>query len=332
MTRMQRMGPAEWASLSILSILWGGSFFVFKLLVDADLPPFTIVLGRVGMAAIALLAFVYLSGRRMPTSPTIWLAFLVMGLLNNAIPFSLIVFGETQIASGLASIFNAMTPICTVLLAHFLTDERLTPGKATGVFLGIVGVAVLIGPSAVASFNLTNTAQLACLGAAFIYGCAGIYGRRFRQMGVDPIVTATGQVCGSTIVLLPLAAAVDHPWALAPITVSTVVAWVALAVLSTALAYVIYFRILALAGATNLLLVTFLIPVSALLLGRFVLGEHLVRSSFVGMAFIFAGLVAIDGRPTGVLKKWLTKDPMEGVPSGKETAAYLAAGEGPRRQ
>ena len=326
------MGPSEWALLMVLSILWGGSFFFFKILVDAHLPPFTIVLGRVGMAAIALLAFVYLSGRRMPTSPRVWLAFLLMGLLNNVVPFTLIVFGETQITSGLASIFNAITPLFTVLLAHFLTDERLTRGKAAGILIGIVGVAVLIGPDAVQGFSLTNVAQLACLGAAFVYGCAGIYGRRFHQIGVDPIVTATGQVCGSTIILVPLAAFADRPWALGLPGAGTLGAWIALAVLSTAVAYIIYFRILASAGATNLLLVTFLIPVSALLLGTFVLGEHLAWTSFVGMALIFVGLGAIDGRLIAALTRASTRDPMAGVLSGKETAAYLAGGEGPIRR
>jgi drug/metabolite transporter (DMT)-like permease len=194
------MSAMDWSLLIVLSVLWGGSFFFFKVLVDAHLPPFTIVFGRVGLAAIALLSFIYLSGRGMPTSPTIWIAFLVMGLLNNVIPFTLIVYGETRIASGLASIFNATTPLFTVLLAHFLTDDGLTRGKACGILLGLVGVSTLIGPSAMQGLSLTNVAQLACLGAAFVYGCAGMYGRRFRKLGVDPIVTAAGQVCGSTVV------------------------------------------------------------------------------------------------------------------------------------
>ncbi|MGZ3503599.1 MAG: DMT family transporter [Vulcanimicrobiaceae bacterium] len=253
----KRLGATEWLLLAILSVLWGGSFFFFKVLVNAHLPPFTIVLGRVAIAALALLAFVHFTGRRMPRSPSVWLAFLVMGALNNAIPFSLIVFGETRLDSGLAAIFNATTPMFTILLAHaFTSDERLTPNKVLGIALGLLGVIVLTGPQAVHGVNLASIAQVACLGAAFAYGCAGIYGRRFRAMGVDPIVAATGQLCGSTLLVTPLAVLVDRPWALAYSTAGALLAWLGLAVLSTAVAYVIYFRILATAGATNLLLVT----------------------------------------------------------------------------
>ncbi len=221
-----------------------------------------------------------------------------MGALNNVVPFSLIVFGETQISSGLASIFNATTPIFTVLLAQVLTsDERLTPGKIVGIVLGLIGVIVLIGPAAVHGLRLASIAQLACLGAAFVYGCAGIYGRRFRTMGVAPIVTAAGQVCGSTIIMIPLAAFVDRPWSLSHAPTATAWwAWIGLALLSTAVAYILYFRILAVAGATNLSLVTFLVPVSALLLGTLVLGERLGWPTFTGMSLIFFGLAAIDGR------------------------------------
>ncbi len=331
MKTTQKMGATEWLLLLLLSVLWGGSFFFFKVLVDAQLPPFTIVLGRVGIAAIALLSIVYSSGRRMPKSPAVWGAFLVMGALNNVLPFSLIVFGETQISSGLASIFNATTPIFTVLLAQVLTsDERLTSGKIAGIVLGLLGVVVLIGPAAVHGLNVASIAQLACLGAAFIYGCAGIYGRRFKAMGVAPIVTAAGQVCGSTIIMIPLAAIVDRPWSLAHAPSST--AWwamIALALLSTAVAYIIYFRILSVAGATNLLLVTFLIPVSALVLGTFVLGERLGVTAFAGMAIIFLGLAAIDGRLIRVLLKPPGRDPMIGVHSGSETVeAMLRIKEG----
>ncbi|MGZ3507821.1 MAG: DMT family transporter [Vulcanimicrobiaceae bacterium] len=198
----KRLGATEWLLLAILSVLWGGSFFFFKVLVNAHLPPFTIVLGRVAIAALALLAFVHFTGRRMPRSPSVWLAFLVMGALNNAIPFSLIVFGETRLDSGLAAIFNATTPMFTILLAHaFTSDERLTPNKVLGIALGLLGVIVLTGLQAVHGVNLASIAQVAYLGAAFAYGCAGIYGRRFRAMGVDPIIAATGQLCGSTLLV-----------------------------------------------------------------------------------------------------------------------------------
>ncbi|MGZ3562104.1 MAG: DMT family transporter [Vulcanimicrobiaceae bacterium] len=300
----KRLGATEWLLLAILSVLWGGSFFFFKVLVNAHLPPFTIVLGRVAIAALALLAFVHFTGRRMPRSPSVWLAFLVMGALNNAIPFSLIVFGETRLDSGLAAIFNATTPMFTILLAHaFTSDERLTPNKVLGIALGLLGVIVLTGLQAVHGVNLASIAQVACLGAAFAYGCAGIYGRRFRAMGVDPIIAATGQLCGSTLLVTPLAVLVDRPWALAYSTAGALLAWLGLAVLSTAVAYVIYFRILATAGATNLLLVTLLIPVSASFLGVSMLGERFGAANAAGFALIALGLGAVDGRIVALLRR-----------------------------
>lgn len=303
MPNVRPMGAAEWSALLVLSALWGGSFFLYKVLVGAGLPPLTIVLVRVSIAAVVLLAFVYLSGRRMPGSPRVWRAFLTMGALNNLIPFGLIVFGETALDSGVAAIFNATTPVFGVLLAPlFARDERLGGAKIAGVLLGLAGVAVLIGPAALHGLNLTSAAQLACLGAAFTYACAGIYGRRFAALGVAPIVTAAGQLCGSTILTLPLALLVDRPWLLPPPAPATAWAALGLAVLCTAIAYVLYFRILASAGATNVLLVTFLVPISALLLGSFVLHERLGWSSLAGMALIFAGLAAIDGRVLGAAK------------------------------
>jgi drug/metabolite transporter (DMT)-like permease len=289
------MGGPEWVMLLALAALWGGSFFFFKVLV-ATLPPFTVVLGRVGLAAVILNLWLGLRGDFMPTSPRLWAEFTVMGLLNNVIPFSLIVFGETQISSGLASILNATTPMFTVLVAHMLTtNEKLTRGKLAGVMVGLAGVAVLVGPSALAGVGRENAiGEIACLGAALIYAFAGIYGRRFK--GISPIKVATGQVTGSTLVLMPIVAFVDHPWTLSAPGAATWGALIGIALLSTVLAYILYFRILAVAGATNVLLVTFLAPVSAILLGALVLGEALLVREFAGMALIGLGLAFIDGR------------------------------------
>ena len=290
------MTPLEWGLVVALSVLWGGSFFFVGMAVR-DLPPLTIVVLRVGLAAVALYLVLAILRVRMPTDPRAWLAFLGMGLLNNAIPFGLIVWGQTQIASGLAAILNATTPLFTVIVAHALTaDERMTGGRLAGVVVGFAGVAVMIGPDALAGFGADVAAQLACLAAALSYALAGVYGRRFRRLGIAPLPTAAGQVTASTVLLLPLALAVDRPWMLPAPGWETVAALVGLAVLSTALAYILYFRILATAGATNLLLVTFLIPVSAILLGALVLGERLAPPHFLGMGLIGLGLSAIDGR------------------------------------
>ena len=290
------MGGREWATLLGLAVLWGGSFF-FNAIAVRELPSFTLVWMRVAVASVALLGVLRLLGQRMPTGGRIWAAFFGMGLLNNVVPFALIVWGQHHIASGLASILNATTPLFTVLAAHLLTpDERLTPLKAAGVAVGFAGAVFMVGPDALGGLGTDVIAQLACLTGALSYAFAGIFGRRFQGMGVAPMATAAGQVCASTVLLLPLVLLVDRPWTLAMPHAATWSAVLGVGLLSTALAYVLYFRILAAAGATNLLLVTFLIPVSAILLGALVLGETLLPRHFGGMALIGAGLACIDGR------------------------------------
>ena len=301
----QTMGATEWVLLIILSILWGGSFFFVGVAVKA-LPPFTIVALRVTIAAAVLWLVVPLMGHKMPFTSKAWLAFLGMGLLNNAIPFSLIVWGQTYIASGLASILNATTPFFTVIVAHFfLADERLSGRRLLGVMIGIAGVAIMIGLQALEGLggdNIALLAQLAIVAATLSYAFSGVYGRRFSGMGFAPVVVAAGQLTASAGLLLPVALLVDQPWTLAMPTLNVWGAIIGLAVISTSAAYIIYFRILAVAGATNLLLVTLLIPVSAILLGTTVLGERLEPRHFVGMGLLAIGLIIIDGRLINVFK------------------------------
>ncbi|MCK5622213.1 MAG: DMT family transporter, partial [Alphaproteobacteria bacterium] len=262
---------------------------------------------RVGLAALALHIFLLATGSRMPLDLRLWGAFLVMGFLNNAVPFSLLVWGQTQIASSLASILNAMTPIFTVVVAHFLTsDEKMTGGRLAGVLIGFAGVAVMIGPAALAGLGANLLAQIACLGATLSYAFAGVFGRRFARMGVSPVQTAAGQVTASALILLPLSMMVDRPWTLAMPGMEAMASVVALALLSTAVAYILFFRLLASAGATNIMLVTFLVPVSAILLGVTILGERLEPEHFAGMALIGLGLAAIDGRPARMLARRIT--------------------------
>ena len=287
------MGIKEWSLIVILSVLWGGSFFFVGVAVK-EMPPLTIVLCRVALASIILSTIVYLKGDKMPSSPGLWGAFIIMGALNNLIPFSLIVWGQTHIESGLASILNGTTPIFSVILAHYLTkEERLTKNRISGVVIGWMGVAILIGIESLRGFGVEVIGQIAILGAALSYAFAAIYGRRFK--GISPLIVATGMLCGSTIMMTPLALFVEQPWNLSP-SGTSFMAIFGLAAISTSLAYIIYFRVLATAGATNILLVTFLIPLSAILLGATVLGEQLGWNAFVGMGLIFAGLIAIDGR------------------------------------
>ncbi|MFE1602376.1 DMT family transporter [Methylobacterium sp. ID0610] len=290
------MTGAEWGLLVGLSVLWGGSFFFNRVALQA-LPPLTLVTLRVGLAALLLTLVVRGQGGRLPRDRRIWAAFLGMRLLNNAVPFSLIVWGQTHIASGLAAILNATTPLWTVIVAHGLTtDERMTGRRLAGVLIGLCGVAVMVGPAVLGGLGTDGLAQGAILAAAMSYAVAGVFGRRFARMGVPPLVTAAGQVTASSLLLAPLALALDRPWTLMPPGLPVWGAVLGLAALSTALAYVLFFRLLASAGATNLALVTFLIPVWAIILGALVLGEHLDPRHSAGMGLVAAGLAAIDGR------------------------------------
>ncbi len=295
-SEVNTMSQTEWLLLILLSIVWGGSFFFVGVAVDV-LPPLTIVALRVSLAAVALLAVVYFTGLRMPANPKIWIAFIFMGILNNVIPFSLIVWGQTHIASGLASILNATTPMFTIVAAHFLTkDEKMTKHKIIGVTIGVAGVVIMLGHEALRGLGDSVFAQLAVLGAAISYAFAGIFGRRFAQAGIKPVVTATGQVTASSLLLIPLAVFYDKPFLLPMPGLEIWLAVLGLALISTAFAYILYFRILSTAGATNLLLVTLLIPVSAILLGTAVLGEQLEHKHMLGIGLISIGLLAIDGK------------------------------------
>ena len=303
----QVMGPVEWGLLLVLALLWGGSFFFSKIAVG-ELPPLTVVLCRVTLAALALNAMAVLGGQRMPADRRLWDAFLVMGLLNNVIPFSLIFWGQTQIASGLAAILNATTPLFTVLVAHVATnDEKLSAARLLGVFAGVAGVTVMIGPGAFAGGGGT-LAKIAVLGAALSYAFAAIWGRQFR--GLPPVLTATGQLSVSALVMTPLALLIDRPWSLAFPSPRVVAALVALALVGTAAGYIVYFALLARAGATNVLLVTLLIPPSALLLGARFLAEAVEPRDLAGLAFIAGGLAAIDGRPLVWLRRRLQSQPV----------------------
>ena len=297
------MVAEDWALLLLLSFLWGGSFFLIDVIV-AELPPLTIVTLRVGIAAIVLWTVLLIKGYEVPKSFKLWRAFFMLGLLNNVMPFSLIVWGQNYIGAGLAAIINASTPLFTVLIAGaFLVDEHMTLQKVIGVLLGLFGVGILIGAEAFAEFglnmSLTTLAQLAVVGAAVSYGCASVFGRRFKSLGVSPFSTAVGQVTAATMMLLPISFIVERPDQLANPGLVTWFAIAALGVFCTALGYLLYFRILSSSGATNVVLVTFLVPVTAAFLGWLVLDEQLYGRYFIGMMLIGLGLVAIDGRAWG---------------------------------
>jgi len=296
----QRMSTKDWAMLLLLSFLWGGSFFLIGVVV-AELPPLTIVTLRVGVAAITLWAVLLIGGYEVPKSFKLWRAFFMLGLLNNVIPFALIVWGQNHIGAGLASIINATTPLFTILIAGaFLADEHMSPQKVVGVVIGLFGVAVLIGGESLADIgldmSLQTLAQLAIMGAAISYGCASVFGRRFKALGISPFSTAVGQVTAATIILLPITFMVERPDQLANPSLQAWLSIVCLGVFCTALGYILFFKILSSSGATNVVLVTFLVPITASFLGWLILNEQLRSRYFIGMAFIGLGLAAIDGR------------------------------------
>jgi Predicted permeases len=289
----------EWALFAVLSLFWGASFLFYKLLIT--LGPLTVVLGRMGIAAVAMNLILHARGERLPPWRQ-WGPFFVMAALSNVFPFTMFAFSERHIDAGLAAILNATTPMFTVIVAHFWThSEKLAWNKALGVVCGLAGVAIVMGPSAVAGFgNGSLLGQLACIAASVSYGFGGVYGKRFASMSLMTLVTA--EFTAATLLVAPLALGFEQPWTLAMPDLTVWAALAGIALISTVAAYLIYFHILAKAGATNISLVTLLVPVSALFLGVVFLHEPLRLAAVSGMVVIGLGLAAIDGRPFA----WIT--------------------------
>lgn len=290
------MNRGDWLILLILAVIWGGAFFFIGVIVR-HVPPLTYVWLRVTIAAAGLWGYIWLKGETANLPVNVWGSMLILALLNNTLPFALFGWSQTHISSGLASILNATTPIWGVMVAHFLThDERMSPSRATGVLLGFAGVATMIGPSISSSLGADALPQLACLAAALSYALAAVWARRFRKQGISPLSVTTGQLTAGSLMMLPTALLVDRPWERSLPPVSAVAAVICLALLCTALGYVLYFRLIATSGATNALLVTLLVPPVAILLGGVFLNETLAVEDFLGLGLIALGLAAIDGR------------------------------------
>lgn len=291
-----QMTALEWGLLLLLSVIWGTSFFFIAIAVK-EFPPLTVVALRVGLAALTLWIMLLLTGHPIVRSVAVWRSFLLLGFINNAVPFSLIVWSQTHIASALAAILNATMPLFTVVVTHFLTsDDRMTGGRIIGIVSGLIGVAIFIGPGAMDGIDNTVLGQCAMLGAALCYALGTVYGRRFHKINISPIMTATGQLTAAAILMLPMSLAFELPWQISMPSWESWSAIIGLAVISTALAYRLYFRILSTAGATNISLVTFLVPISATILGVLFLDEHLEPRHFGGMVMIALGLASVDGR------------------------------------
>ncbi|WP_016743781.1 DMT family transporter [Rhizorhabdus wittichii] len=289
------MDGTTWGLLGALSAMWGAAFFFTAIQLEA-LPPFTIVLLRVGLSAGILLGWTAATRIQLPACAA-WPAFFGLALLNNVIPFVLYAFAQQTIPSSLAGVLNATAPLWGVLVAHIFTrDDRATPAKVVGVGLGMAGVIAMAGHDAWLGLGSDLLAQIACLGAALCYALAAVRSRKFIRQSMTPLAVATAQLCAATMIMLPVALWVDRPWML-PFPAPRIWAATSGAVLiSTVLAYVIYFKLIARVGASTALLVTFTVPIVAILLGVAILGEMLLWQHLIGMALIASGLAAMDGR------------------------------------
>ena len=277
-----------------LGLVWGGSFF-FAEIALREVGPLTVTLHRVIWAVPALFLVVLWKGIKIPGSITVWLYYFVMGALNNAIPFSLIFWGQTEIGSGLASILNSTTAFFAVIVAGvMLVDEALTTRKIVGALFGLLGVAVIMGFDALLNFDYRSLAQLAILGAALSYAFAAVWGKRFLS-SYPPTMNAFGMLVASCVLMTPVAILSEG----VPTLTLTTQVWtslIALAILSTALAYLLYFKILARAGSANLMLVTLLVPPVAVGLSFAFLGEKMGNEALMGFGLIAIGLLVTDGR------------------------------------
>jgi drug/metabolite transporter (DMT)-like permease len=288
-----RIDARDWSLLAVLSVLWGGSFF-FNGVVLKELPPLTVVLLRVALAAMILLPVMWVYRIRLPQGLSGWKPFFAIALLNNILPFSLIVMGQTYIPSGLASILNATTPLFTVVVMVAAGDEKLYARRVAGVVTGLIGVIILHGQEL--GFQTGEGIGIPlCLAAAFSYGLSALYARR-KLSDSPPLATATFQLLASSLMMAVIAAVFERPWQLAMPGATTWLAMFGLSAFSTALAYIVFFQVLRRSGSTNVMLVTLLIPVTAILLGYLVLDESISLREIIGALVIGSALLLIDGR------------------------------------
>ena len=315
-----QMSGSSWLSLLFLSTLWGGSFFFMKIILT-EVPPFTLVCMRLSLAALAIVIYARFSGIALRFEPKLWPLFLGIGLMNNVMPFSLLTIGQTLMPHGLsaslASILNATTPMFGIVLAHFLTrDEKMIMRRALGMVIGFCGVGVIMLPSITRYFAFSDHAKNfddfwaligmgACILASFIYGFGALLSRKAQLFGLSPLQATSGQLVFAAIFAMPACLILDQPWHLAWPSLPAVASLVTLALVSTDYAYILYYKIIVRTGATNIMLVTLLVPVTTIILTAVFLGERLYLEHFMGMALIAFGLALIDGRIVMILKRKL---------------------------
>ena len=283
-----------WAEMMLLAMIWGGSFLSIRVALD-EISPLASVAHRTTWSMLVLWGVITIMRIPLPRDPKIWFSFLVMGLLNNVIPFTLMAWGQLYIESGLTSILNAFTAVVGVVIASlFFADERISLRKGIGVVLGFFGVAVAIGLENFRTLDLRSMAQLAVIGGTVAYAIAGVWARK-RLVGMPPQLAAAGMLTGSTVIMLPLAYFIDGPLSF-DLEARTMWAIGYYAIIATAFAYLLYYRVLAMAGSGNLMLVTLLVAPIAITLGAVVLGEKLGTNAYFGFAILAVGLIILDGR------------------------------------
>jgi drug/metabolite transporter (DMT)-like permease len=288
------LSPRAWAELMLLSLIWGASFLSIRVALD-EIGPLTAVAHRVFWAMLILWGYIWIKGLGVPRKPQIWCAFLMMGLLNNVIPFSLMAWGQLHIESGLTSILNAATAVFGVIIAAmFFADERLTARKILGVSIGFLGVCTAIGLDALLSFDLRSMSQIAVIMGTVSYACAGVWARKMLR-DLPPQVAAAGMVTGASLIMVPLAYAIEGAFDFS-LTMRTWTAVGYYAVIATAVAYLLYYRVLAMAGSGNLMLCTLLVAPIAIVLGAVFLGETLGVQAYAGFTLLALGLIILDGR------------------------------------
>lgn len=296
MTQSPKLDGTGWLLIGILSILWGGAFFLIEVGLRSY-PPITLVFMRLVLAVPPMWIAMRLMGQRLPSEARVWGLLAVVGALNCALPFILFFWGQQYLDSGYASILNATTPLWGVITAHFLTsDEKATPARILGVLIGMAGIVVMVGPEAMKGLSNNLLAQIACIISTIFYSFAAIYGRRLSQTELTPMAVATGQTMMAALMMVPVVVLVDQPWTMATPRLDSTLAGLTLALFSTALAYTLYFRLIDHSGASNAQLVAFLMPILAVILGIAFLGESLSGGQIVGAALIAIGLAILDGR------------------------------------
>ena len=280
--------------LILLAALWGPSFLFIKVAV-ADIPPLTLVVGRVGIGAVLLYAFLRWQGRSLPRSPSIWKHVAFVAFFHNALPFVLFGWGEQYIDSAMASILNGTTPLFTIVLAHFfVADDRLTGAKVGGVLLGFGGLLLLIAPSLAAGLQVTTLGLLAVAFASACYGVAIVYTRNHMR-GLPPLVAPTAQMIMATIYVLPFSLLLEQPFSLPAPSPASLGSLLALGVLGTAVAFIVYYRLMETADPSYVSMVTYVIPVIGVILGVVILSERLTWNAYAGCALILLGVVIVNG-------------------------------------